>query len=215
MRIDLWADVACPWCAIGAKRLVRALAAFRDRPGAPEVAVEVRSYQLNPTLPPDFEGVHDEYLASHLGMTPDQVRAAGERVTALAAAEGLAFDLPRVVIANTARAHELLQLARSRGQGAAMAERLMRATFVEGRALGRPEVLGEIAAEARLDPAEVQDALAMGTYRDAVRADVEQAARYGIRGVPFFVIDDRLGVSGAQEAEVLLDVLAKAAAEAA
>ena len=120
-----------------------------------------------------------------------------------------------MVIANTGRAHELLQLARAKGQGAAMAERLMRATFVEGRALGRPEVLGEIAAEARLDPAEVQDALAAGTYREAVRADVEQAARYGIRGVPFFVIDDRIGVSGAQEAEVLLDVLTKASAEAA
>lgn len=215
LRLDVWSDVACPWCYIGWGRLGQALAAYGATAGARPVAVTLRSYQLAPDLAPDFEGAHDDYLSKRLGLPPEQVRSARERVGGFAAEAGLPLDPDRVVIANTAKAHELLHLARERGFQAEMADRLFRAYWAEGRRLGRLEELAALAAEVGIDEGEARAALLAGTYAGAVAADVEQAARHGIRGVPFFVLAGRYGLSGAQDPGTLRQAIAQAAAEAA
>lgn len=215
LRLDLWSDVACPWCAIGWARLGQALAAHAEEPDARPVAVTLRSYQLAPDLAPDFEGGHDDYLAGRLGLSPSQVAGARERVGGIAAGAGVTLDPDRVVIANTGKAHQLLHLAKAKGVQAAMADRLFRAYWAEGRRLGRVGELAALAAEAGIDEGEARAALEAGTYAGAVAADVEQAARHGIRGVPFLVLAGRYGLSGAQEPETLRRAIAQAAAEAA
>lgn len=215
LRIDVWSDVACPWCYIGWGRLKEALAAHGAAPGARPVAVTLHSYRLAPDLAPGFEGAHDDYLAGRLGMTPEQVRAARGRVEGMAAEAGLPMDPDRVVIANTGKAHELLQMARGRGLQDAMADRLFRAYWVEGRRLGRIDELAALAAEVGIDAAEARAALEAGTFAPAVAADVAEAARLGIRGVPFFVLAGRYGLSGAQDPATLGRALAQVAAEAA
>lgn len=207
--VQIWSDVACPWCYVGKRRFEQAVERFRAEGG--DVSVTYRSFELSPETPVDFEGDEVDFLARHKGMQRDQVVAMLDQMTLVAADEGLAYDFAALQHTNTVLAHQLLHLARSHGQQAAMKERLLAAYFVEGRHVGRVGDLADLAAEVGLDHDEVVAALESGAHLDDVRADQQRALELGIRGVPFFVLDDRLGVSGAQDPEVLLGALRQAA----
>lgn len=207
--VQIWSDVACPWCYVGKRRFEQAVERFRAEGG--DVSVTYRSFELSPETPVDFEGDEVDFLARHKGMQRDQVVAMLDQMTVVAADEGLAYDFAALQHTNTVLAHQLLHLARSHGQQAAMKERLLAAYFVEGRHVGRVGDLADLAVEVGLDREEVVAALESGAHLDDVRADQQRALELGIRGVPFFVLDDRLGVSGAQDPEVLLGALRQAA----
>ncbi|GAA0189191.1 protein disulfide isomerase FrnE [Cytobacillus oceanisediminis] len=207
--VQIWSDVACPWCYVGKRRFEQAVERFRAEGG--DVSVTYRSFELSPETPVDFEGDEVDFLARHKGMQRAQVVAMLDQMTVVAADEGLAYDFAALQHTNTVLAHQLLHLARSHGQQAAMKERLLAAYFVEGRHVGRVGDLADLAAEVGLDREEVVAALESGAHLDDVRADQQRALELGIRGVPFFVLDDRLGVSGAQDPEVLLGALRQAA----
>jgi predicted DsbA family dithiol-disulfide isomerase len=213
LRVDVWSDIACPWCYVGKRRFERGAAEFRaTNPGAPAVEVEYHSFELAPDTPVDFQGTEVDFLAGHKGIPAEQVATMLADMTALAAAEGLAYDYDALQHTNTVLAHELLHLARVRGVQLEMVERLLRAYFTEGRHVGRVPDLVDLAVEVGLDADEVRQALESHRHLDDVRADQAQAAAYGIRGVPFFVIDERYGVSGAQAPEVFASALGEALA---
>ena len=211
MRIDVWSDVACPWCYIGKRNLESGIAGFTATP----VEVVYHSFELAPDTPVEFTGSEVEFLMSHRGVSAEQARAMIDRVVGIARTAGLEYDYDALQHTNTLKAHELLHYAKERGLQLEMKERLLSAYFVEGRHVGRVEDLADLAAEVGLDRDDVVRSLEAGEYSDAVRADMVQARQYGINGVPFFVIDGRYGISGAQPPEVFVDVLSRAAADRA
>ncbi|MBD5785108.1 DsbA family oxidoreductase [Cellulosimicrobium terreum] len=215
VKIDIWSDIACPWCYVGKRRLETALSRLEERGFAPQVEIEYHSFELSPDTPVDFDGSSADFLAKHKGMPRDQVDTMLAQMTELAAAEGLSYDFDAVHQTKTLSAHELLHLAKSHGKQAEMKERLLKAYFEEGAHVGRADVLVDLAVEVGLDRDEVTAALADGRYADDVQADIDQAHAYGINGVPFFVVDGRYGVSGAQDPAVFVQVLEQAAAEGA
>jgi predicted DsbA family dithiol-disulfide isomerase len=211
MQIEVFSDVVCPWCYIGKRRLEQALATF---PHADEVTITYRSFQLDPTAPRRSEETLEQHLAGKYGRTLDEARQMNQRVSDVAATVGLDFRLADAQRGNTFDAHRLLQLAAARGRQPELKERLMKAYFSEGALLSDHDALAALAAEVGLDPTEVAAVLAGDDYADAVRADFALARRFGVTGVPFFVVDRTYGVSGAQEAAVLTDVLQRAWTEA-
>jgi predicted DsbA family dithiol-disulfide isomerase len=208
IKVDIWSDIACPWCFIGKRKFEAAVAE-----SGLAVEVEFHSFELSPTTPAEFAGSHHQFLAGHAGVSLEQAAAMGERVTALAAAVGLRYDYDRLQTTNSLLAHQLTHYAKARGRQAAMIERLMSAYFEEGRHVGRIPELADLAAEIGLDRDDVVRSLESGEYLAPVRADVAQATEYGIRGVPFFVIDGKYGISGAQETATFAGALAQVAAE--
>jgi predicted DsbA family dithiol-disulfide isomerase len=211
MKVEIWSDVGCPWCYIGKRRFERALDAFAH---ADDVDVVWRSFELNPDTPREFEGGVDEYLAEIKGLAPTQVHAMFKQVTTIAAAEGLDYRFDRVRHGNTFDAHQVIHLAATHGLAEAMKERLLKAYFVDGEPVGDAGTLARLAGEVGLDTDDVRAALAENRFADDVRADQAQARAYGINGVPFFVVDGKYGVSGAQESTVFAQVLDQAWAEA-
>jgi predicted DsbA family dithiol-disulfide isomerase len=211
MRVDIWSDIVCPWCYIGHSRFSRALDGFEHRD---EVEVVYRSFELDPSIPPGGATPILELLAAKYGLTPAQAREAEAGVAATAAAEGLEFTADRAM-GNTFDAHRLVHLGREQGLQGPVLQRLYRAYFAEGRPVFEPGDLIEVAAETGLDPGGARQALEDGSYADAVRADEEQAGALGITGVPFCVLDGRLGVSGAQPAETFARALRQAWTSAA
>ena len=207
MQIEIWSDVACPWCYIGKRRFERALAAFPHRD---EVEVQWRSYQLDPTLPDHHDGTELDYLVDRKGMSRAQVSQMFDQVTSIAADEGLRYDFGSVVVANSFAGHELLHLAKARGVGDEVKEALLSAHFEHGEDIGDREVLVRIGTQAGLDADEIARDLATHTWRDAVVADITAANSLGIRGVPFFVVDEKYGVSGAQPTELFTQALEQA-----
>ena len=213
VRIDIWSDVVCPWCYIGKRRLESALADFEH---AADVEVVWHSYQLDPGAPSEPA----ESVAAHLGRKYGGGPAAGaqmiDRVEAVAAEEGLIYRLHQAQRANTVDAHRLLHLAREEsGPGVQnrLKETLLAAYFTEARNVADHDVLRQVAAESGLDRTRVDEVLASDAYAADVQADIDQAHAYGSSGVPFFVIDGRYGVSGAQPAEAFGEVLRRAWAE--
>ncbi|RIJ58687.1 DsbA family oxidoreductase [Clavibacter phaseoli] len=213
IRVDVWSDIACPWCYVGKRRFEAGARAFAERtPGAPEIAITYRSFELAPDTPVDFQGTEVDFLAGHKGIPADRVATMLDDMTRLAAAEGLAYDYDALQHTNTVLAHELLHLARVRGVQLEMVERLLKAYFTEGRHVGRVPDLVELAVEVGLDADEAREALETHRHLDDVRADQAQAMAYGIQGVPFFVIDERFGISGAQDPTVFASALGEALA---
>ena len=213
MRIDVWSDVVCPWCYVGKRRFERALAGFEDR-----AAVEVvhRSFQLDPSRPKGHTQNRREMLMAKYGLSVAQVETLDARMEQTAAAEGLEYHLREDgVTGNTFDAHRLLQLAGARGRQDAAVERFYHAYFSEGRSIFEPEALTALAVDAGLSEAEVREVLAGEAYADAVAADMREARTLGVNGVPFFVIDRRFGVSGAQPSDVFEQMLARARSQRA
>ena len=209
MRVEIFSDVVCPWCAIGKRRFEAAVGQFEH---ADEIDVVWRAFELDPGAPRRREGDHAERLARKYGMTREQAVQASARLTAAAAAEGLDFHFERAQPGNTFDAHRLLHYARSVGPGVqdALKERFLVAYFTEGAAIGEPETLVRLAAEVGLDADECTDILAGDRYAQDVRADEHEAAELGVTGVPFFVIDGRFAVPGAQDPDTIVDVLRRA-----
>jgi predicted DsbA family dithiol-disulfide isomerase len=213
IRIDVWSDIACPWCYIGKRNLESGLAAASADEDAPAVEVIYHSFELSPDTPENFEGGESEYLAKHKGISPDQASQMLSRVTGVAAEAGLEYRFDLLKHTNTVKAHELLHFAKANGRQLELAERLMSAYFTEGRHLGREDELVLLAADAGLDPDAAREALQSEKYLPAVREDQAQAVAYGINGVPFFVIDGKYGVSGAQPAEAFAQIVRQVWAE--
>lgn len=205
MRIEIWSDVVCPWCYVGKRRFEQALAEF---PG--DVEVEYRAFELDPSPDRDPDESEAQMLARKFGRTEQQARQMLDEMTRTAAGEGLEFHYDTVVQANTFLAHQLIAYATSRGLGREAKERLLRAHFTDGLDVGDQDTLVRLADEIGLDGA--ADALASGAYAGTVREQQEQARAFGITGVPFFVIDRKYGVSGAQPSAAFLQVLQQAAA---
>ncbi|MDQ1076885.1 MULTISPECIES: DsbA family protein [Microbacterium] len=206
IKIDVWSDIACPWCYIGKRNLENGLAATADDDDAPVVEIEYHSFELSPDTPEDFDGGEVDYLSQHKGISPDQAREMLDRVTGVAAEAGLAYRFDMLQHTNTVKAHELLHFAKENGKQLELAEVLMSAYFLEGKHVGRDDDLVALAVEVGLDEDAAREALASQRYRAAVRADQEQAQQFGITGVPFFVIDGKYGVSGAQPVEAFSQI---------
>lgn len=210
VKVEIWSDVVCPWCAVGKRRFEAALARF---PHAEQVEVHWRAFELDPTAASGAGGDYADRLGAKYGTSREQAQTMLDAMTATAAAEGLDFRFDRAVHANTAAAHQVIHLAGLRGVQGAVKERLLQAYFTEGEAVGDPEVLVRLGAEAGLDADEVRAVIAGDRYLPQVRAEEAEATALGITGVPFFVVDRTYGVSGAQPAEALLAVLERAWAE--
>jgi predicted DsbA family dithiol-disulfide isomerase len=204
MRIEVWSDVVCPWCWLGNARLKKAVAAFEHRD---EVEVVFRSFELDPKRPKDLDIPTTDVLVRKFGMPRAQIDALHGRLRAWGAADGIDFQFDKVRTSNTFEAHELTHLARVRGVQSKMTERLFRANFSEGVRIGDKEELVRLAGEVGLDAAEAEEVLADGRYASSVRQDEEQARALGISGVPFFLAERKLAVSGAQSVDVLRGML--------
>ena len=209
LRVDVWSDIACPWCHVGKRRLEAALAGFAHRDS---VKVVWRAFELDPAAPParDVPAAYASRLARKYGTGVAQAQAMIERMTSVAAADGLDFRFDRIRPGTMFDAHRLLHLAGERGCQDALKERLLRAYLTEGAAFGEPGVLVRLATEGGLDPDEAQALLSSDTYASDVRRDEAEAASLGIQGVPFFRFGERLGVSGAQPVSVLVAALERA-----
>jgi predicted DsbA family dithiol-disulfide isomerase len=209
MQVEIWSDIVCPWCYIGKRRFERALASFEH---ADSVAVSYRSFELDPAAPASRSGSHAEHLARKYGMSVEQAEQLDQKMTERAAAEseGLDFNFDVMRGGNTFDAHRLLHLAKERGVQVEMKERLMRATFTDGLPIADKSTLADLAAEVGVPADDARDALEGDAYAIAVRRDEEQAARYGIAGVPFYVADGKFAVSGAQPTEVFQQMLHRA-----
>jgi predicted DsbA family dithiol-disulfide isomerase len=204
MQLEIWSDIACPWCYIGKRRFEAALARFEHRD---EVTVTWRSFELDPGAPHEREGDRATNLADKYGTTIEQAQAMLQRMTDEAAGEGLdfRFDIARSGV--TFDAHRIVHLAHTHGLQDAMKERLMRAYLGEGELMSDHETLVRLATEVGLPEDEVRETLASDRYVDEVREDELLAARLGISAVPTFVVDRTLGVSGAQPPDAMLGLL--------
>jgi predicted DsbA family dithiol-disulfide isomerase len=207
MRVDIWSDVVCPWCYVGKARFEKALAGSG---AADEAEVVYRSFELDPSWPAGQTMPILEVLASKYRMSPMDAAAAEGQVAGLARDEGLGFRTDRE-LGNTFDVHRVLQLGRAQGFQRKLLDRIYRAYFAEAQPIFEPATLASVAADAGLDPADVQQTLDGEDFADAVRDDERQAQELGISGVPFFVFDGRLGVSGAQPVATFVEALRQAA----
>ena len=210
IKVDIWSDVQCPWCYIGKRKFEAAQQLFDG-----EVEVEYHSFELAPDTPVDFDGTPADYLSQRKGIPLEQVGPMLDRVIGIAADVGLDYNYDDIHQTNTVKAHELLHFAKSKGRQLDMKERLLKAYFVDGAHVGRIEDLADLAAEIGLDRAEVVSALEANTFLADVKADVALAGEYGIQGVPFFVIDGKYGISGAQDSQTFANALEQVRSEKA
>jgi predicted DsbA family dithiol-disulfide isomerase len=204
MDIEIWSDIACPWCYVGKRRFEAALAAFEHRD---EVSVTWRSFELDPAAPAQRTVDSATHLAQKYGMSRDEALASQRSLAEVAAGDGLDMRADLARGGNTFDAHRLLQLAKANGVQDAMKERLMRAYHTEGETIGDSETLLRLAVEVGLPADEVRDVLATDRYAADVREDERTATRLGITAVPFFVVDRRMGAAGAHPAEALGELL--------
>jgi predicted DsbA family dithiol-disulfide isomerase len=211
VEVEIWADVVCPWCYLGKRQFEQALASFEHRD---KVQVTYRSFQLDPTAPQGVTSPTIEMLAQKYGMSAAQAEQAQRQMEERAAAVGLTFRMSGLRSGNTRDAHRLLQLAKASDQQDQLMERLQRAYFTEQDSIFDHDSLTRLATEAGLDRADVTQVLASDQYADHVDTDQAMARAIGATGVPLFVIDRRYGISGAQPAETITDVLERAWAEA-
>jgi predicted DsbA family dithiol-disulfide isomerase len=207
--VEIWSDVICPWCYVGKRRFEHALALFDGRD---EVEVIWRSFELDPHAPREPIPLADR-LASKFNVSHAEAIAMNERMTETASGVGLQFRLDKAISGNTLDAHRVIHLAASQGLQAEADERIKESYFAEGRPISDRESLIELAASVGLEADETRAMLESDRFLDEVREDEQTAAAFGINGVPFFVFDRRLGVSGAQPPEVLLGALQEAAGE--
>jgi predicted DsbA family dithiol-disulfide isomerase len=209
MYVEIFSDVVCPWCAVGKRRFENALGRFAH---PEEIEVVWRSFELDPQAPVRREGDNAQRLADKYGMTRQQAVAMQEKMTEMAAAEGLDFHFDRMQPGNTFDAHRLLHLALEQGpavQGA-LKERLLVAYFSEGAPIGEPATLVRLAVDVGLDARACTGVLASDRYVREVRADEQEAHDLGVTGVPFFVVDSKFAIPGAQDPATILDVLNEA-----
>jgi predicted DsbA family dithiol-disulfide isomerase len=208
LSVEIWSDIACPWCYIGKRRLESALARFEHRG---EVEIHWRAFELDPSAPPERQdGAYVERLARKYGASVSEAQAMIDRMASVARIEGLSFDFERIRPGNTFDAHRLIHLGKERRLEDRVKERLLRAYLEEGEAIGSRETLQRLAEECGLVAGEVRELLDGERFAAEVRADEEQAVSLRITGVPFFVLGGRYAISGAQPADILLEGLVQA-----
>jgi predicted DsbA family dithiol-disulfide isomerase len=207
MQVEIWSDIACPWCYVGKRRFEAALAAFEHRD---EVIVTWRSFELDPQAPVARSVDSATHLAQKYGMSREQAQASQRKLADVAAGDGIdmRFDLSRG--GNTFDAHRLVHLAEAHGIQDAMTERLMRAYFTEGEPIADADTLTRLALEVGLPEDEVRDVVAGTRYAAEVREDERTAMSLGIHAVPFIAVDRRIGAAGARPPEALGELLRQA-----
>ncbi|WP_141364300.1 DsbA family oxidoreductase [Glutamicibacter uratoxydans] len=210
LRVDIFSDIACPWCFIGKRRFESGVEASGL---GEDIDVYWHAYQLDPSLPEHYEGSEHDYLAKAKGMAPEQVSAMMEHVTAQAAGEGLNYDFANLVVANSFTALRVLEHAKQHSLGNEMKEALLSAHFEKGLDTGDTQTLLKLAAQVGLDAEQLAADLEEGRYTDEVNADIAQAKQIGVTGVPFFILDGKYGISGAQPSEVFANALTQVHAE--
>lgn len=207
MKIEIWSDFMCPFCYIGKRRFETALERFGNKD---KVEIVYRSFELDPNARRDVDYDVYDMLASKYGMSRDEAKAMNDNVSKQAQDLGLTYRMDTMVLTNTFDSHRLTHLAARYGKMQEMAERLFHAYFTESRHIGDHQTLASLAAEIGLDPNEAAGMLASEEFTHEVRAEEQEAAKLGIRGVPFFVINRKYAVSGAQPSEVFLNALQQA-----
>lgn len=212
MKIQIWSDVACPFCYIGKHRFEKALEKFSEKE---TVEVEWKSFQLDPSLPNDKPLPLKGYLEDTKGMSSAQVENMFAQVAAMGKEDGLNFNFHGAKAANTFLMHQIIQLAKTKGLGYEAKERFFKAYFSENCEYWSHDVIRSIAKEIGLDPKEVDTVISEQLYADKVRADIGEAQKIGIRGVPFFLFDGQYAISGAQPVNTFLEMLNKVAGESA
>ena len=206
MKVDIWSDVVCPFCYIGKRKFENALQGFAHRD---EVEVVWHSFELTPDFQPiPGESIH-ESLAKKKGVSAEEGKRMSDYMTEAAKEVGLAYDFDKAIPANTFLAHQLIHLGAHHGRQDATKERVFAAYYLEGQDIGNLDTLVKLATEIGLDAAETREALAAGIYAEAVRLDEYHAQQINVRGVPFFVFEDKYAVSGAQPTELFAEVLEK------
>ena len=207
MKVNIWSDVRCPFCYIGKKKFEKALENF---PQKDSIEVVWHSYQLDPNLETDPNTNTVEYFTKAKGVSADQAKQMLGHATAMAKEVGLDFYLEEAVLANSFNAHRLIQLAKSKGLGNAIEEALFKAHFTEKKNIDDKTVLTETGVSVGLEEEEVKEMLASDAFENEVKQDELAARRIGVQGVPFFVLNNKYGISGAQSSEVFLETLEKA-----
>ena len=207
MKVEIWSDVMCPFCYIGKRKFENALAKFDQKD---KVEVTWKSFQLNPEMKTEPGKNINQYLAEAKGWSLDEAKAMNNRVTGMAKEVGLNYDFDKAVVANSFDAHRFVQLAKKEGKGDAAEERLFKAYFTEGKNIADHNTLSTLASEIGMDGKEVETMLSGNENTEAVLADVKEAEQIGVRGVPFFVIDRKYAISGAQPEETFLKALNQA-----
>ena len=207
MEVKIWSDVRCPFCYIGKKKFEAALEQFEHKD---KVKITWKSFQLDPTLETRTDLDIIEYFVETKGVSAEQARQMLGGATQMAKEVGLEFQLEDSVIANSFRAHKVIQLAKSKGLGNEIEEALFKVHFEESGNIDDPEILMEAATSIGLDKTEIRQVLESDAFEYEVKQDELEARNIGVRGVPFFVFDDRYAVSGAQPSEVFLETLEKA-----
>ena len=204
MRIEIWSDYMCPFCYIGKRRFEEALESF---PHKDQVEVIYRSYELDPNEPRDTDQTTYDSLAKKYGMSVQEAKSMTENVVAQARTVGLSYDFDVIKPTNSFDAHRVTHYAAEQGRAKEMTEVLFSAYFEKGEHIGSREVLIRLAGEVGIDPKQTAKMLEESTYSEEVRSDEKQGADLGIQGVPFFVIDRKYGISGAQPLQVFTDAL--------
>ncbi len=210
MKIEIWSDVMCPFCYIGKRKLEAALEQFE---GKEKIEVEWKSFQLNPALKTDPEKNTLQHLAESKGWTLDYTKNVTEHVSNMAKEVGLDYNFEKAVVANSFDAHRFVQYAKTLGKGDAAEEVLFRAYFTEGKNTADHMVLVNLGTQIGLDAAELKKVLAGSDFSAEVRHDIEESRVLGVNGVPFFVIDRKYAISGAQPVETFLSALKKASGD--
>ena len=207
MKIDIWSDIMCPFCYIGKRKLEGALAQFEHRD---DVKISWHSFQLDPAM--KYEAGKDihGYLAVKYGKTREWSVSVHNQMTETAKREGLTYNFDKAIIANSFDAHRLIQLAKTKGLADAVEEGLFKAYFTEGKNISDHNTLMQIGMAAGLGVIEIGEMLNSDAFANEVHKDVEMARTLGINGVPFFLLDERYGISGAQPMEVFADGLQQA-----
>lgn len=210
MKIEIWSDVMCPFCYIGKRNFETALAVFKNKD---RIEVEWKSFQLDSSIPDVATESYEDYLVKRKGMSPNQVKGMLENVTQSAKQVGLDYDFSRSQMVNSFKAHQLIQFAKSKGKGDEAEERLFRAFFTEGESIADSETLKRLGKEIGLDEQAIDKAFDDPKYEQLVNADIKEAQEIGVTGVPFFVIDRKYAVSGAQAPQAFTETLEKSFAE--
>lgn len=210
MKVEIWSDIVCPFCYIGKRNFEAALKQFSERDN---IDITWKSFQLAPETPEKSTDTIYEYLASRKGFSVEQAKQMYDQVTETAANAGLEYRFDIAKVANTLKAHCLLHLANENNVGNDVKERLLKAYFIDGLDVGSDDVLISIGKEFGLSVDSVKDALESDTYKRAVSADIQEAQNLGISGVPFFVLNKKYGISGAQPVEHMLANIEKAYSE--
>ncbi len=210
MKVEIWSDVMCPFCYIGKRKFESALSSFENKD---LIEVEWKSFQLNPNMKTDPGKSVNTYLAEVKGWSPEYAAEASEYVSGVASEVGLEYNMDKAVVANSFDAHRFVQFAKTKGKGDEAEEQLFKAYFTDGKNTADIPTLISLGEIIGLDSQEVEQVLRSQEFADAVNSDIMQAQQVGVKGVPFFVLDRKYAVSGAQQPETFLGALEKSFSE--